>query len=212
MSEGNEAEIINAEEVPFHGGYQSNKTQQIVNLVSVNQTIQVDKVPDTKKSKLTKESVSSILDFYNEMCVQYGFKVEFNIESITKNFNDIINDDQQRIFEIFLSKGFEKFRLTFFQRAMITISTLMDQVSSPEVLNDQSLSLEYKFGIMQSLVSLMDQVTNLYNQIKVENPELMLKNLANKQSIGDLHEIKTSPETIAVMEQLKKITLKYKEE
>jgi len=199
------AEIIDVDSLPIQETYNPNKTQEIVNLVTLNATEEFTDTKITKLPSITKESINKMLELYNGLSSKYGFQVSFDIENITNNFASIIEEDKLKIFEIFLSKGFERFRLTFFQRAILTISTLLEQVSSPEILNDRTLSIEYKYGMMEKLLQLMGTVTNLYDQIKIENPDLELKALANKNKD---EELTSDPYLTQVMEQLRKVSLK----
>jgi len=209
-----DAEIIEAEEVPFSQSYNPNKTAQIVNLVQISPKVEVDvpSIPESKRKKLTKETISTVLNLYNQVCEENGFKVQWNIESIQKNFENIIKDDDEQIFRILVSKAFSKFQLVFYQQAMINIMTLMNQVSSPEVINDASVSIDYKYGMMNSLLSLMDQVSNMYEKVKVDNADLILKNLAEKSTGGGLDSIQMDPQIIEVMKQLRNISLGIKEQ
>lgn len=199
------AEIIDVDSLPIQETYNPNKTQEIVNLVTLNATEEFTDTKITKLPSITKESINKMLELYNGLSSKYGFQVSFDIENITNNFASIIEEDKLKIFEIFLSKGFERFRLTFFQRAILTISTLLEQVSSPEILNDRTLSIEYKYGMMEKLLQLMGTVTNLYDQIKIENPDLELKALANKNKD---EELTSDPYITQVMDQLRKVSLK----
>jgi hypothetical protein len=212
MSELGKAEVVNVEEVEFEERWNPNKTQQIVELIQIPNSINLDKVSDKKKSKLSKETVESILKMYQEVSVQYGFEMKWNIENIQQNFNDIISDDQEKIFRVLLSKSFGKFQLIFYQRAMINIMTIMEQVSSPEVINDMSVNVEYKYGMMRSLLELMNEVSTMYDKVKVDNPDLVLRNIAQKSQVKDLESIQSDPTTLDVMNQLRKIALHVKED
>lgn len=200
------AEIIEVSELPFERGHNPNVTQEICNIVTINNTLDFKDSRTGRVPSITKESVDSVLSLYNGLSTKYGFEVTFDVESVTNNFKDIIGENEKRIFEIFVSKGFERFRLVFLQRAMLTISTLLDQVSSPQILNDSTLTIEYKYGMMTKLLELMGTVNTLYNEVKVENPDLELKAIADdsKEDLG----LQDDPETIAIMKQLKNISLK----
>jgi len=90
--------------------------------------------------------------------------------------------------------------------------TLMQQVSAPEVINDMSISVEYKYGMLNQLLSLMNQVSDMYEKVKVENSDLILKRIAeNKTEGGGLESLQMDPKTIEVMKQLKKISLNTSE-
>lgn len=213
----NDAEILDADvvEVPNQNNdFNANKTEQVINMVQINPTVQLGpSTPVPKNTKLQKETIESILKLYKETCNENGFDVQFDIENIQKNFEEIISDDKEKLFRILISKAFGKFQVVFYQRAMNSVMALMDQISSPEVINDKSVSIEWKTGMIQQLLSLMDTVSNLYEKVKVDHPELILKNLKNAQNgtENDLRDIQMNKNTINVMKQLKNISLKYKE-
>lgn len=209
-----EAEIIDADMVDIpDSDYNPNQTQQVVNLVQITPTVDFSGGSSAPKrnSKLQKETIRSIIKLYNSISEEYGFQANFDIENIQKNFEEIISDDQEEFFRVIISKAFSKFQLVFYQRAMNSIMALMDQISSPEVINDMSVSIEWKYGMINQLLQLMTTVSDLYEKVKVDHPELTLRQLASRQA-GDgdgLKDIQMSKGAISVMKQLRNISLQY---
>lgn len=208
-----DAEVLDAEVLPVKEEYNPNKTQEIFNLVQISNPTIIhtdDKVLSSKGSTLSSESVESLCALYQAEAERWGLDIKFDVHNIKNNFLQIIDDRDQQIFEILLSKGFSKFKVLFCQRAILTIDTLMKQVSSPEVLEDRTLSLEYKYGMMEKLLALMQNVNQLYAEIKVENPDLKLRNLANRTT-QELKSIQEDPDTVDLMKKLSEKSLKKNE-
>ena len=209
MAYDDNAEILDAEEVHIDQSRENpNKTQQVINLISVNPTVNTG-IPGASSSRLNKDSVNAIINFYNEMNQQYGFTVEYDITDIMKNFSNIVEEVNLQVFEVYVSEGFKRFRVVFFQKAMIAIADLLDQVTNPALLSDQSMTIEYKYGMMTQLMNLLQQVTTIYEQVKVDDPKTVLRAIKTKEQ-NNSDDLVSDPVTARVVEQLRNIALKEK--
>lgn len=209
MSDFDEAEIIDATDISEAPCTNPNQTQNIVNLVNILPGDSMRSLPEKSISSISKDTIDNVVSLYNEYNERYGFKVEFNVSELASNFKDIIDPDKMKVFEIYLSEAFARFRLVFFQRSIITISELLDQVSNPALLKDPALTIEYKYGMMSKLFELMGTATQLYEQIKVEDVDIKLRNM-DKADTENTSKISKDPNTLKVMEMLNKISLKGK--
>ena len=209
MAYDDNAEILDAEEVHIDQSRENpNKTQQVINLISVNPTVSTG-IPGAASSRLNKDSVNAIINFYNEMNQQYGFTVEYDITDIMKNFSNIVEEVNLQVFEVYVSEGFKRFRVVFFQKAMIAIADLLDQVTNPALLSDPSMTIEYKYGMMTQLMNLLQQVTAIYEQVKVDDPKTVLRAIKTKEQ-NNSDDLVSDPVTARVVEQLRNIALKEK--
>lgn len=209
MAYDDNAEILDAEEVHIDQSRENpNKTQQVINLISVNPTVNTG-IPGAASSRLNKDSVNAIINFYNEMNQQYGFTVEYDITDIMKNFSNIVEEVNLQVFEVYVSEGFKRFRVVFFQKAMIAIADLLDQVTNPALLSDSSMTIEYKYGMMTQLMNLLQQVTAIYEQVKVDDPKTVLRAIKTKEQ-NNSDDLVSDPVTARVVEQLRNIALKEK--
>lgn len=140
---------------------------------------------------------------------QYGFTVEYDITDIMKNFSNIVEEVNLQVFEVYVSEGFKRFRVVFFQKAMIAIADLLDQVTNPALLSDPSMTIEYKYGMMTQLMNLLQQVTAIYEQVKVDDPKTVLRAIKTKEQ-NNSDDLVSDPVTARVVEQLRNIALKEK--
>lgn len=195
------AEIIPVEDIEITSNVNpSNASNQIVNFITFNN--EVDIAPKNT------DAIATIVDLYNDLNSKYGFKLEFDITTLANNFKDIINPKRRKLFELYLSEAFGRSRLIFFQRGLVTIMDLMEQVSKPSVLRDPSMDLDYKLNMMQRLLSLMEQFEQMYANVKIDDTEVQLRRTTMDEEENTGSKISSSKEVLEVMEQLNNMILK----
>ena len=200
-----EPEIVDVHEVEFLDPNSANDLpDQIVRVSGCGLDI---------SPKINSAAVDKVKELYQEYSQKYNLKVEFNISTLTENFKDIIDPNRKKVFEIYLSEAFDRTRLVIFQRSLVAISSLLSQVTDPLTLEDTSLPLEYKFGMISQLMNLMNNFNQMYEQIHINDSDTKLRNISSMASEGpELTSLQKDPKTLEVMDKLNKIVLQDAEE
>jgi hypothetical protein len=206
-----EAEIINVEEVTTTESYNPNKTSQVVNLININPPAINPELPIDKRSKLSMESFQAMVNFYNETTAKYGFAVEWDFNSLQKTYEMLFDDNNEKLFWILTSKAVSKFTVIWIQKSMESLMTLMEQVNSPEVINNPSYTPEWKVALMNQIFGLMNQAQDFFERVKVDDSEILLKKLAERSGGNDISGLQMDPATQEFMKRLKNISLNIKD-
>jgi hypothetical protein len=181
----------------------SNQSNQIVNFVNIHS----DRLPSLN-SPTNADKIESIVELYKSYNKQYGFDIDFHIDELSQNFRVLIDPKNRKVFELYLSEVFGISRLVFYQRGLLVINNLMEQISNPAQLNDPSLTIEYKFGMLSQMISLMQQFNVMFQDIKISDVDIQLKNIERATtSEGTDSQLSADPKILEVMDQLKNTIL-----
>lgn len=128
-------------------------------------------------SKITKESTDSIKSVYDEFNRIYGLDLQIDFTSVHSIFQSIVSPDNKRIFEIYLSEVYSRFKLTNYQNIMIIITNLINQVSDPTVLLSDDVSIQDKFVMLEKLFDYLERINRIDADLEVPKTDVELKRI-----------------------------------
>nr|DAM52965.1 MAG TPA: hypothetical protein [Caudoviricetes sp.] len=132
--------------------------------------------------KVTAETLDSIKDLYVSYNQKYGLNINLEVETIMSNFKSIIDPKELQVFEVYLSEAYSRFRLVIYQRLMITIAGLVDEISKP-LGND--VPIQDRYVMIDKLLDYMTKINQVYEEIKIEHSDVELQRLSGEISRGD---------------------------
>lgn len=133
------------------------------------------------------ESVNNISDTYKRFGQEYGIEIKFDVESVSSTFKSIISDDAEKVFGLYVSKTFNKAKLSIFNKILISITTLVDRVTQKDIL--ESENIELSVGLIEKLLFLMEKVNVIHKELRIESADMLLKNLSKEiKTKGNLKE------------------------
>lgn len=204
FSRDDEAKLLDAEDI-FISPQTPNASQNIHAVINFNQS------PDSVKHLSTrdqfqKDNIDALKTMYQEYNERYGIQVKIDIESITANFKSIMDPRNRDIFEIYLSEAYGRFRLVFFQKALVAIADLMEQVTNPAKLRDQDTPDEHKYGMMSQLFDLMERADSVYQKLRIDDVEVKLKRAG--ESVSDNTKAIKDPKMQMAMDAITRMIFK----
>ena len=151
--------------------------------------------------KITAETLDSIKDLYLAYNSEYGLDINLEVESIMSNFKSIIDPNNLKVFEVYLSEAYSRFRLVIVQRLMITIAGLVDEISKP--LGDD-VSIQDRYVMIDKLLDYLKKINEVYEEIKIDHADVELKRLSGEISRGD-DKLRLTGKDEATMDVLRKL-------
>jgi hypothetical protein len=156
-------------------------------------------------SLITKETLDSITDLYKSYNAKYGLSININTDSIMDNFKSIIDPNDMKVFEIYLAEAYGRFRLVIYQKLMITISALIDDISKPM---GNEISMQDRYIMIEKLLDYLSKINAIHADIKIGHADSELKRLSSETNSNDPTALDNNEEMNQVLKALNKTILK----
>jgi hypothetical protein len=180
MGKGNDGDFNNVEVLDYIRGQEGNRAMpaklQQVGSQSMFEVAEFD-------SAKMHNSIGIISELYESIGEKYGVDIKFDISSVSENFRSILAPQNRKLFSLYISEGYEAFRLTILQRIMVAISTLVDKITEDQFINSDNIELS--IGMLDKLFDYMERVNVIWDTVKIENSDLMLKQVAKDMNAGE---------------------------
>lgn len=196
------AQVIDFEEIP-QSINPSNQSNQIVNFINLsNSPAGLD-----LNKKVSQESLNTVVEHYNAMNTKYGFELKFDLSTLNNTFMSLRDPLHRKAFHLYLSDFFEATRFAFYQRTMMVIMDLFEQISSPAILRDPSIDPEVKLGTMERMFGLMQRMEEMYKNVKVDDIDIQLRRLKEQENNTSAGTVAQDPKVLEIMEKLNELQL-----
>lgn len=150
-----------------------------------------------------RESVTNISETYKVFGKQYGIDIRFDIDSVSETFKSIISDGAEKVFGLYLVKAYSKMKLSIFNKILIAVQTLVDRITTKDIL--ESDNVEMSVALLDKLFDLMSKVNKVYEEIKNESADLLLRNLSKEMQMQGTGEASSDLNSKQVMEVLRRL-------
>lgn len=150
-----------------------------------------------------RESITNISETYKTFGKQYGIDIKFDIDSVSETFKSIISDSSEKVFGLYLVKAYSKMKLSIFNKILIAVQTLVDRITTKDIL--ESDNVEMSVALLDKLFDLMSKVNKVYEEIKNESADLLLRNLSKEMTLSKDGEASADLNSHEVMEVLRKL-------
>ena len=137
-----------------------------------------------------KKSVSVIKDLYKEYNKKYDLNLDIDVDDIASSFRDIIDPNKKKIFDIYLSELFDRFKSVFMQNMIMNNMKLMDKLNknfSEDIsLGESLISVEKIFEFMKRINEFSKEFKNKHtekelNVLSQKNNGKINKNISNEK-------------------------------
>lgn len=128
----------------------------------------IDKTSETEK---TVNAVTKVIEQYNK---EYNLDLPTKLDDIKELIQCIATREQRDLYVVVLSEAADRIILGTVTSALITISSLMSQLTSDAMI--QTMNLEQKVGIMDRLMIYLGQLLDIQQKLGIDNPRLAMKN------------------------------------
>jgi hypothetical protein len=121
------------------------------------------------------------------------------------NFKSIIDPNDMKVFEIYLAEAYGRFRLVIYQKLMITISALIDDISKPM---GNEISMQDRYIMIEKLLDYLSKINAIHADIKIGHADSELKRLSSETNSNDPTALDNNEEMNQVLKALNKTILK----
>jgi hypothetical protein len=128
----------------------------------------IDKTTDTEK---TVNAVVKVIEQYNR---DYNLALPTKLDDIKELIQCIATREQRDLYVVVLSEAADRIILGTVTSALITVSSLMGQLTSDQAI--AIMTLEQKVGIMDRLLIYLEKLLEIQKTLGIDNPRLAMKN------------------------------------
>lgn len=139
--------------------------------------------PDkVKRSEDIKMALNTIFTSYNE---KYGTDLHVDLDSTSKMLANISDPEKFRIFELYNSELFGRFRAIFLTRMIQGLMLLVDDILDPRKLLSSETEYADKWIIIEKAFNYFMMLEQVKESISIPGAETELKKLGDEMSNGD---------------------------
>ena len=150
-----------------------------------------------------KKSVSVIKDLYNEYNKKYDLNLKLDVDDILSTLRNIIDPEKKKIFDIYTSELFDRFKSVFMQNMVLNNMKLMDKLNKNL---SEDLSLAESLISTEKMFEFMKRINEFGKEFKNEHTEKELKVLSQKNN-GAINKNISNEEARNVMKYLNKVII-----
>lgn len=125
------------------------------------------------------EVFTKLFDGLNE---KYGLSVHYDCESFADSLKSIVDPINMKAMSLYLSEGYQRFRLILYQQFMTTIAMISKQIFDPSYILSESLTFADKMIVIEKLMMFMQQMNEIYKEVKVDQATELLEKLGEKNT------------------------------
>lgn len=122
------------------------------------------------------ESISNISTAYKAFGEEYGIDIKFDVDSVSETFRSIISTNNEKVFNLYLTKSFSKMKLAVFNKILVSVPTLVDRITQKDII--ESDNIEMSVGLLEKLFDIMKKVNEIHAELKIESADLLLQNIS----------------------------------
>ena len=167
--------IIEAEEIPGIG--------PIVNGLDILKSMKdISNVKDSDANNELKKMSDVFNSLFEGLNQKYGLNIHYDCESFADSLKSIIDPTNMKAMSLYLSEGYERFRLILYQQYLVTIAMISKQIFDPSYILSESLTFADKMIVIEKLMMFMKQMNEIYAEVKVEHTERILENMSDNKT------------------------------
>lgn len=143
-----------------------------------------------KRTEEAQKISASINELFNNLNTRFGFDLKWNPNSFSENLAYIMSLADSRAIEMYISEGYSKVRVVLYQQFLSAITALAAEVLDPSYLMSSSLSFDDKMTSIEKLFGFIEQMNQIYDQVKIDNVDEKLKHIKQDDDAGDVLSIR----------------------
>lgn len=146
-----------------------------------------------QKVKEMELALNQVLTSYNK---EYGLSLNLNLSDLSKSLIDVSDPKRRRILELYVSELYSSVRPLLYLHLIQKLYVAMDYILDPErLLGSQDLTTADMFLVVEKLMSYIEQISQLQNEVTIKGADLELKKIADENKDIDFNSSE-SKETI----------------
>lgn len=131
------------------------------------------------QDKEKRDQVANMFNnLFSELNQKYGLNVQFDFDSFSNSIQYIIQPQNKRAMEMYLSEAYGRFRVVLYQRYLQAIALLSSQILDPAYILSDSMTYADKLEIMKQLYEFMKTMNEIYEQVNIPDTELKLEKIS----------------------------------
>lgn len=130
-----------------------------------------------RRTEEAQKVSESIRQLFNTLNSRFGFDLKWNPNSFSENLSYIMSLADSRAIEMYISEGYSKVRVVLYQQFLSAITALAAEVLDPAYLMSSSLSFDDKMTSIEKLFGFIEQMNQIYDQVKIDNVDEKLKHI-----------------------------------
>jgi len=146
-----------------------------------------------QKVKEMELALNQVLTSYNK---EYGLSLNLNLSDLSKSLIDVSDPKRRRILELYVSELYSSVRPLLYLHLIQKLYVAMDYILDPErLLGSQDLTTADMFLVVEKLMSYIEQISQLQDEVTIKGADLELKKIADENKDIDFNSSE-SKETI----------------
>lgn len=145
--------------------------------IGADETIRSGRDLLKKRTVEAQKVADSIRQLFNTLNDRFGFDLKWNPNSFSENLAYIMSLADSRAIEMYISEGYSKVRVVLYQQFLSAITALAAEVLDPAYLMSSSLSFDDKMTSIEKLFGFIEQMNQIYDQVKIDNVDEKLKHI-----------------------------------
>ena len=129
----------------------------------------------TKKAELS----NTFNNLFQDLNRKYGLNVTLDFDSFSKSLNYIIEPNNKRAMEYYLSEAYGRFRVVLYGQYLQAIALLSAQILDPAYLLSESMTYDQKLDTMQKLYEFMATMNEIYKEVNIPDTDTKLEKLSS---------------------------------
>lgn len=125
-----------------------------------------------------KQVANMFNNLFAELNQKYGLNVQFDFDSFSNSIQYIIQPQNKKAMEMYLSEAYGRFRVVLYQRYLQAIALLSSQILDPAYILSDSMTYADKLEIMKQLYEFMKTMNEIYEQVNIPDTELKLEKIS----------------------------------
>jgi hypothetical protein len=128
-----------------------------------------------------KEVAAVFNNLFSDLNSKYGLEVSMNFDSFTGNLSYMIEPNNKRAAEYYLSEAYGSFRVALYGQFLQAIALLASQILDPQYLLSESMTYEQKLDTMDRLYQFMATMNEIYKEVNIPDTEMKLEKMSSAQ-------------------------------
>jgi hypothetical protein len=136
---------------------------------------------------------------FSDLNQKYGLNVSMDFDSFTNNLNYMIEPNNKRAAEYYLSYAYGSFRVALYGQFLNAIALLSAQILDPSYILSDSMTYEDKMNMVERLFQFMEIMNTIYEKVNIKDTNVKLEKMSSdKKTKYDLND----PEVRSLMESM----------
>lgn len=138
---------------------------------------------DTQEAKANQLNLalSDVMTKYNQ---EFGLDLHIDFSSLSRTLINCADSKSQEVLQLYVSKLFRGLRPLIILNCISKLSLALDNILDPnKLLNEQELSLTDRFIAVDQIMSYIQKLEEMKDEILIPNEDLNLKRIAQENNI-----------------------------